>query len=243
MMPPPFCLYICRSAARVVRNAPSRWVASIMRAKSPSFALRLQYTWSHDSLLSAPLGSECWKTMRYFRQIRQWGFAAGTLAASTLLRTTTAMGVVATSGGATIEVQDRSDTAPFTSSATAFIDLPDANVLVTVPTGVRRLIGAHFTAESKCTSGGNVGGWCSVRIIATSIAGGRSVELNPASGLDFAFDSEMPSKQDDLWEAHAMDRSILLSPGAYRIRVQNAVSDNNVTFTLDDWHFRVEINE
>jgi len=181
--------------------------------------------------------------MRYFRQIRQWGFAAGTLAASALLRTTTAMGVVATSGGATIEVQDRSDTAPFTSSATAFIDLPDANVLVTVPTGVRRLIGARFTAESKCTSGGNVGGWCSVRIVATSIAGSRSVELNPASGLDFAFDSEMPSKQDDLWEAHAMERSILLSPGTYRIRVQNAVSDNNVTFTLDDWHFRVEINE
>ena len=26
MMLPLFCLYICRSAARVVRNAPSRWI-------------------------------------------------------------------------------------------------------------------------------------------------------------------------------------------------------------------------
>ena len=29
MLPPVPCLYICRSAARVVRKAPSRWMASI----------------------------------------------------------------------------------------------------------------------------------------------------------------------------------------------------------------------
>jgi hypothetical protein len=29
MMLPLFCRYICRSAARVVRNAPSKWIASI----------------------------------------------------------------------------------------------------------------------------------------------------------------------------------------------------------------------
>ena len=180
--------------------------------------------------------------MRCFGQIlKQFGLAAGTFAATGILGATIALGVVATSGGATIEVINRSDTVPFTSSATKFIDLPGATALVTVPGRVRRLITARFTAESKCASAGG-GGWCSIRIIATNTVSGGSVELNPASGLDFAFDSDSTSSQDDLWEAHAMERSILLAPGTYRIRVQNAVTNNDITFTLDDWHFRVEIN-
>jgi hypothetical protein len=58
--------------------------------------------------------------------------------------------------------------------------------------------------------------------------------------MDFAFDTDTAGSTDDLWESNAMERSVRLPAGAYRFRVEYAVTANAVTSRLDDWHFAVE---
>jgi hypothetical protein len=81
-----------------------------------------------------------------------------------------------------------------------------------------------------------------VRIVVFSAATSSFTELNPASGMDFAFDADTTGNADDLWESNAMERSIRLPAGAYRFRVEYAVESTSspVTSRLDDWHFAVE---
>jgi hypothetical protein len=63
------------------------------------------------------------------------------------------------------------------------------------------------------------------------------VELSPAAGLDFAYDSS--ATQQDFFEGHAANRSIVLGPGTYKIKIQGAVGVSGVTFRFDDWHLQV----
>ena len=71
---------------------------------------------------------------------------------------------------------------------------------------------------------------------------GVSTPFNPASGLDYAFDSNPAGAIDDQWEGNAMERSVRLQSGTYRIRVQRAVNNATTIFRLDDWHLAVEQN-
>jgi hypothetical protein len=144
------------------------------------------------------------------------------------------------SGGAEIEKQTRSETVASATNATTFVDVVGANVTVSVPAGATELITARFAAESNCTRVLNPagGGLCSARIVATRLGGGGTVELNPAAGIDYAFDAVAT----DANEGHAMERSLRLAEGNYRIRVQHAVNNAQVTSRLDDWHLAVEKN-
>jgi hypothetical protein len=171
----------------------------------------------------------------------------GALFAAGILTGTATAVLGASSGGAQLRVDKRTNNAPSTTKRTTFLDLPGANVVVRVPKNQSRLYDVPFFAESRCTWPGS-GGWCSVRIIATNLANNASVELNPASGIDYAFDSDpTPGAIDDNWEGHGMERSRRLFGGAngatYRIRVQYAVTNPNITFTLDDWHLAVLTNQ
>jgi len=139
-------------------------------------------------------------------------------------------------GGAQVRMDNRGETAPSFTNSPAWVDLPGSAITVSVASG-SRLINARFTAESICR-GANTG-VCAVRIVAVTPAG--IIELDPASGLDFAFDSDVPGAVDaDMAEAHAMERSRRLPQGTYSLRVQRAVTNNTVGFTVDDWHFAVE---
>jgi hypothetical protein len=171
----------------------------------------------------------------------------GALFAAGILTGTATAVLGASSGGAQLRVDKRTNNLPSTTKRTTFLDLPGANVVVRVPKNQSRLYDVPFFAESRCTWPGS-GGWCSVRIIATNLANNASVELNPASGIDYAFDSDpTPGAIDDNWEGHGMERSRRLFGGAngatYRIRVQYAVTNPNITFTLDDWHLAVLTNQ
>jgi len=171
----------------------------------------------------------------------------GALFAAGILTGTAAAVLTADSGGAQLRVDKRTNTLPSTTRSTTFVDLPGASVDVRVPPNQSRLYDVPFFAESQCSWPGS-GGWCSVRIIATNLANGASVELNPASGIDYAFDSDpTPGAIDDNWEGHGMERSKRLSGGpngtAYRIRVQYAVTNANIPFRLDDWHLAVITNQ
>ena len=129
-------------------------------------------------------------------------------------------------------------------SSTAWQDLPGANVRVSVPPNASRLYDVPFFAESRCF--GPQGGLCNVRIIATNLANGNSVELKPQSGVDYGFDTDIPGALDDFYEGHGMERSHRLPGGpngaVYAIRVQWRVANPTSIFQLDDWHLAVHTN-
>ena len=171
----------------------------------------------------------------------------GALFAAGILTGTAAAVLTSDAGGAQLRVDKRTNNAPSTTKRTTFVDLPGANVVVRIPKNQSRLYDVPFFAESRCSWPGS-GGWCSVRIIATNLANGASVELNPVTGIDYAFDSDpTPGAIDDNWEGHGMERSRRLPGGpngaTYRIRVQYAVTNPNIAFTLDDWHLAVLTNQ
>jgi hypothetical protein len=150
------------------------------------------------------------------------GLATGALAA-----------VISSSSTALLRVDNRSNVGSQTTTLNGYTDLTGASVTVTIPTG-GRLIRARFAAESKCE--GSVNQTCLVRIVAFNTGTSATLELNPQSGTDFAFDAV----STDGAEAHAMERSRRLTPGTYNIKVQFAVTGIMVANTLDDWHFTVE---
>jgi hypothetical protein len=151
----------------------------------------------------------------------------------------TAMALTSSAGGAQLLMQNRAETAASVTNSTTFVDLPGAAVTVSVPTDRTELFNARFTAESNCTRAVFAPGWCSTRIVAQRIGVipvPPPVELAPASGLDYAFDSVAT----DQHEGHAMERSLRLRAGTYVIKVQRAVTNAAIQFTLDDWHLAVE---
>ncbi len=181
------------------------------------------------------------------RMMKRIALVIGAIFAAGILTGTAAAVLTADAGGAQLRVDKRTNNQPSTTRSRSFVDLPGANVVVRIPRNQSRLYDVPFFAESRCSWPGS-GGWCSVRIIATNLANGASVELNPVSGIDYAFDSDpTPGAIDDHWEGHGMERSRRLSGGAngasYRIRVQYAVTNANIAFTLDDWHLAVLTNQ
>jgi hypothetical protein len=160
------------------------------------------------------------------------------LALTALMGGTALAALTASAGGAQLQIQNRANDLPSTTSSTVFNDLPGASVIVSVPAGRTQLINARFTAETICSRAvPALGGSCSVRIAATRLPGGPTVGLNPNSGNDYAIDSV---RGLDAAEGHAMERSLRLGPGAYLVRVQRAVTSPAISFRLDDWHLAVQ---
>lgn len=181
-------------------------------------------------------------TQRIFKRIL---ILAGALVVTGALAGTAAAVITADTGGAEVRVDKRTNDLPSTTSNTFWSDLPGASLVVNVPANQSRLYDVPFFAESQCVGPGG-GGACSVRIVAINIASGAVIELNPQSGIDYAFDSDMAGATDDLREGHGMERSKRLLGGQnganYQIEVQYAVTNNNIVFTLDDWHLAVHTN-
>ena len=168
------------------------------------------------------------------------------IAALSLALTATATAVItSTKGGLQVSVDKRTgDTPSSTSNNMAWSEINGASVVVSVPAGQSRLYDVPFYAESQCS--GPMGGTCAVRIVALNLDTGVPIELSPASGLDFAFDTDVPGAPDDLREAHAMERSARLTADDdgtdYQIEVHYRVTNNQTVFTLDDWHLAVIAN-
>ncbi len=178
-------------------------------------------------------------TIRSLR--RAGGLAALALGSYVLAAPTLALEV--TSGGQEIRIDARSEVNPTSTRFVGYLTLPGSYFgPLTVPAGATRHFNARFAAESRCFGASTApSAWCSVRIEAHNFAG-TSFFLNPNSGLDFAFDTNPPGEIDDMWEGNAMERSIELPAGTYYFRVQIGVTDSETTFTVDDWHFTLEVN-
>jgi hypothetical protein len=119
-----------------------------------------------------------------------------------------------------------------TTSSTTYVALPGATGTIAVPGDENGLILVRFSAESQC-SGPTAGNWCSVRILLDGI------EMDPASGVDFAFDSV--GSPQDFYESHSMDRSRAgVGSGNHTVTVQWAVTSATTVFRLDDWSLTIE---
>jgi hypothetical protein len=165
--------------------------------------------------------------------------AAAALAFTGAFAATAAAVFTSSTGKAQVQMSNAASTDASTTASTTWTPVTGSDVPMTLTAS--GLINARFTAESSCSGAGN--GWCSVRIVVYSVATGMFTELDPASGTDFAFDSDAAGAADDMWESNAIERSVRLPAGAYRFRVEQAVvpmSASTVSSRLDDWHFAVE---
>jgi hypothetical protein len=124
------------------------------------------------------------------------------------------------------------ETTAQTTHSTSYATLPGATGTIAVPADESGLILVRFSAESQC-SGGAAGNWCSVRILLDG------TEMDPAAGLDFAFDSV--NSPDSFWEAASMDRSRAgVGSGNHTVTVQWAVTSASTLFRIDDWSLTIE---
>jgi hypothetical protein len=170
---------------------------------------------------------------RKAHRVKTATLAVTAIVACGALATTAAAVLTASSGGTQITMDNAGETAAAPAPGMAWANLPGSDINVNGDS----VINARFTAESTCNGEG--AGACVVRIIAVNAAG--VTPLDPASGNDFAFDTDVPGGVDfDLAEGHAMERSRRLADGPYVIRVQYAVTNPATAFRLDDWHFAVE---
>lgn len=114
--------------------------------------------------------------------------------------------------------------------STSFQDLPGARVTITVPANQVQLVQAEFGGDSTC-QGSFAENFCRVQILADG------AEMSPVAAGDFAFDGV--GTADDFYEAHAMQRSILLGPGTHTIKVQASVTLTGMSFFVDDWSLTI----
>ncbi len=123
-----------------------------------------------------------------------------------------------------------------TTTSTVGIDLSGASTAIDIPTGQTGQILATFSGESACYVGL---GFCSVRLTVDG------VELLPAEGVDFAFDTtDGGTESAASWEAHAIQRvSGTLAAGTHSLKVQWQVVGGTGTtnFRLDDWALSAEL--
>lgn len=101
------------------------------------------------------------------------------------------------------------DRAPQTTSSEVFVNLvnfgPGGGARVVIPARRSALIMARFTAESRCSGGGDQN-WCEVRILIGGAEGYPQASSFPPD--TFAFDStDSDTETIGSWEGHAMDRA------------------------------------
>jgi hypothetical protein len=128
-------------------------------------------------------------------------------------------------GAKRLMIQTDDDVEAFTN--TSFVQVTAGTIAV--PAAQTGILVARFTAESVCSGVAN--SWCSIRIVCDG------VELQPASGRDFAFDSVGTGN----WKSLSVTRRTdVLTGGTHTCEVQTANRLANGAHTLDDWAFEVE---
>lgn len=147
-----------------------------------------------------------------------------------LLATTAASAVLTSrTGGYTDRQTFVTESTAWSTANARYTNVPGAAASVFVPSGSSRLVNVRFTAESACS--GTVG-WCTVRAILIYPTGAQ-LELYPASGTDFAFDTADPGPTD-IWESHAIERSSpWLPPGTVEAPVPGRTASGRTLERLE----------
>jgi len=126
-------------------------------------------------------------------------------------------------------IQAVTETVPFSTTSSTWVDLPNASLQVGVGSGKQKYFIATFSGESSCVG---ASGWCSVRILV------NGVEMEPSVGSNFAFDSTATDNVDQ-WESHSMQRVMgPVGSGQHIVKVQ-MLQTSSASFRMDDWTFTV----
>ena len=159
----------------------------------------------------------------------------GVAAISACLATQASLAATTLASGSTLShFAVVTNTLPFTTGSTTYVNVTGASASVTVAKD--GYIRARFSGETLCGGEGGASEKCSMRV---GIVGGAA--FNPKSGIDFAMDSNVCCAADVTPEAHAMEWiSDPLPAGTYMVKAQAAVSIGGLSFTIDDWTFSVE---
>jgi hypothetical protein len=122
---------------------------------------------------------------------------------------------------------------PAGTSSTTFTPLPDAELGIDVPEGTDAYVIARFTAESSCYGLG----YCRVRLMIDKEDDGTYVEMLPAEGGDYGFDStDNGTETSSSWESHSVERYATVSGGcSCSVIVERSTSSASGTFETDDW--------
>jgi len=151
-----------------------------------------------------------------------------TLTLVSLTFATSAFSAVRQKAKAVAAINVITETSGSTTMSDSYTDVPGALLTFSVPAGKKQLVQLRFSAESYCFGfSGDAYSWCSMR----ALVDGN--EMLPNSGIDFAFDAN--GQTDDAWEGNSMERTLIVGPGTHTVRLQYAVTNTNVAFTVDDW--------
>jgi hypothetical protein len=136
--------------------------------------------------------------------------------------------LLANKGNKRLLFQTNADANTFTSSGGQVT----GSGTITVPATMTGFLVATFTSESNCA--GTPGGYCNIVINCDG------VELQPAVGTDFAFDSVGTTSSTSNWHSLSVTRrSNPFTGGNHSCEVrENLLSATS--FRLDDWIFQVE---
>jgi hypothetical protein len=136
--------------------------------------------------------------------------------------------LLANKGAKRLLFQTNADANTFTSSGLQVT----GSGTITVPAPQTGFFVATFTSESNCA--GSPGGYCSIVINCDG------VELQPAVGTDFAFDSVGPTSSTSNWHSLSVTRrSNPVTGGNHSCEVRESLLSAS-SFRLDDWIFEVE---
>ncbi len=127
-------------------------------------------------------------------------------------------------------IRIKSSTSTWSTQSNTFVPVTGATFDMAVPNNQMKTFIAEFSAESWCD--GADAGWCAIRILIDG------VEMTPAVGSDFAFDSD--GAGNDKWESHSMTRYVAdVGPGLHTFSVEAMSTNTDTFFFLDDWTFMV----
>lgn len=173
------------------------------------------------------------------------------LAITSLLLATTASHATISSftSGAAFFKQVVTNNEPQTTTSAVLAALPGASTTVFVPAGTTVLIGASFSAETRCSGGANGQSWCEASI---DIGGTEGYPQATTTGAGtFAFDStDGGTETTSSWEAHGLSRHRCITnrgtgPLPVKVvvnwRISNAAA-NPTDFWVDDSSLVVEMS-
>jgi len=138
-------------------------------------------------------------------------------------------------GGAVTRVKVVSGSDLTSQRDNVFGNVPGAATFISVPSS-GGLLTARFTALSACTS--DSGGVCALRIRASR--GSTSRPMEPAGDNNFDAAPTGAAAASAHLEAHAIERSLKVGGGVWKVFVQYAVTGQETVFFLDEWHLTVE---
>jgi hypothetical protein len=130
------------------------------------------------------------------------------------------------------------ESAHLTTNSNAYVNVPGASTMITVPAGKQALIVIRFAASSACSQSPPSSLFCKLRVMVgpTEASPVRTIAGDHVDTWDTIGNSETWSA------AHAIERSVLKGPGTYNVRAQFRVSEviNSAVFILHGFHMTVE---